>query len=154
MPIVNVQVTREGTAPGRQSVTEEEKARLIAGVSQVLLEVLNKPLESTYVVIEEVDLDNWGWGGLPTAEYRKLAAAKGTWSAWGREARSLTVSIRKIGPSLLGKHVCGVPIGPVIVMLAPVLLLMLAMGSRSAPKGCCQIAAGGERRAVGLFSTR
>jgi len=49
MPIVNVQVTREGTAPGRQSVTEEEKARLIAGVSQMLLKVLNKPLESTYV---------------------------------------------------------------------------------------------------------
>ncbi|EPE97588.1 4-oxalocrotonate tautomerase [Rhizobium grahamii CCGE 502] len=30
------------------------------------------------MVIEAVDLDNWGWGGLPTAEYRKLAAAKGT----------------------------------------------------------------------------
>lgn len=58
MTIVNVQVTREGTAPGRQSVTEEEKARLIAGVSQMLLEVLNKPLESTYVVIEEGDFDN------------------------------------------------------------------------------------------------
>lgn len=39
-----------------------------------MLDVLNKLLESTYVVIEEVDLDNWGWGGLPTAEYRKLFA--------------------------------------------------------------------------------
>lgn len=28
-----------------------------------MLDVLNKLLESTYVVIEEVDLDNWGWGG-------------------------------------------------------------------------------------------
>jgi len=26
-------------------------------------------------VIEEVDLDNWGWGGLPTVQYRKLRAA-------------------------------------------------------------------------------
>lgn len=79
MPIVTVQVTREGTTPDRTSVTPEEKARIIAGVSQVMLDVLNKPLESTYVVIEEVDLDNWGWGGLPTAEYRKLLAdaAKG-----------------------------------------------------------------------------
>jgi 4-oxalocrotonate tautomerase len=42
----------------------------------VLLEVLNKSLESTYVVIEEVDLDNWGWGGLPTAQYRKQRAAR------------------------------------------------------------------------------
>lgn len=75
MPIVTVQVTREGTVPGRNSVSAEEKAAIIAGVSQVLLNVLNKPLESTYVVIEEVDLDNWGWGGLPTAQYRKLRAA-------------------------------------------------------------------------------
>lgn len=75
MPIVTVQVTREGSAPDRNSVTAEEKAAIIEGVSQVLLDVLNKPLESTYVVIEEVDLDNWGWGGLPTVQYRKQRAA-------------------------------------------------------------------------------
>ena len=75
MPIVTVQVTREGSAPDRASVSAEEKAAIIKGVSKVLLDVLNKPLESTYVVIEEVDLDNWGWGGLPTAQYRKLRAA-------------------------------------------------------------------------------
>jgi 4-oxalocrotonate tautomerase len=74
MPIVTVQVTREGTTPSHSSVTAEEKAAIIAGVSQVMLDVLNKPLESTYVVIEEVELDNWGWGGLPTAQYRKLLA--------------------------------------------------------------------------------
>ncbi|MES0059554.1 4-oxalocrotonate tautomerase family protein [Mesorhizobium sp. M0025] len=74
MPIVTVQVTREGSAPDRRSVTAEEKAAIIAGVSQVMLDVLNKPLESTYVVIEEVDLDNWGWGGLPTVQYRKTKA--------------------------------------------------------------------------------
>jgi 4-oxalocrotonate tautomerase len=74
LPIVTVQVTREGTTPDRTSVTSEEKAAIIAGVSQVMLDVLNKPLESTYVVIEEVDLDNWGWGGLPTVQYRKKKA--------------------------------------------------------------------------------
>ncbi|RWY73943.1 4-oxalocrotonate tautomerase family protein [Rhizobium leguminosarum] len=74
MPIVTVQVTHEGTTPDRASVTPEEKAAIIAGVSQVMLDVLNKPLESTYVVIEEVDLDNWGWGGLPTVQYRKKKA--------------------------------------------------------------------------------
>ena len=74
MPIVTVQVTREGTVPERKSVSAEEKAAIIKGVSQVLLDVLNKPLESTSVVIEEVDLDNWGWGGLPTAQYRLLRA--------------------------------------------------------------------------------
>lgn len=75
MPIVTIQVTREGTSPERDSVTAEEKAKLIAGVSQLLLDVLHKPLESTFVVIEEVDTDNWGWGGLPALEYRRRRAA-------------------------------------------------------------------------------
>ncbi len=75
MPIVTVQVTREGTSADRKSVSAEEKAAIISGVSDVLLNVLNKPLESTYVIIEEVELDNWGWGGVPTAQYRAQRAA-------------------------------------------------------------------------------
>jgi 4-oxalocrotonate tautomerase len=75
MPIVTIQVTREGSGPGRDSVTPEEKAALIAGASQLLLDVLKKPLEATFVVIEEVDTENWGWGGLPVREYRRQRAA-------------------------------------------------------------------------------
>jgi 4-oxalocrotonate tautomerase len=71
MPIVTIQVTQEGSSPDRSSVTAEEKAALIAGVSQLLLEVLHKPLDSTFVVIEEVPTENWGWGGLPALEFRK-----------------------------------------------------------------------------------
>ncbi|MGY4573681.1 tautomerase family protein [Bradyrhizobium sp. USDA 3256] len=78
MPIVTIQVTREGSAPGRDSVSSEEKAELIAGVSQLLLKVLNKPLEATFVIIEEVETENWGWGGLPVPEFRKRRAAGGT----------------------------------------------------------------------------
>jgi 4-oxalocrotonate tautomerase len=74
MPIVTIQVTREGTTPGAASVTAEQKAALIKGASQLLLDILNKPLEATFVVIEEVELDNWGWGGLPVVEYRKQRA--------------------------------------------------------------------------------
>ena len=74
MPIVTIQVTREGTTPGFASVTSEQKTVLIKGASQLLLDVLNKPLEATFVVIEEVDMENWGWGGLPVAEYRKKLA--------------------------------------------------------------------------------
>jgi 4-oxalocrotonate tautomerase len=74
MPIVTIQVTREGTTPGAGSVTAEQKAALIKGASELLLDVLNKPLESTFVVIEEVDTDNWGWGGLPVVDYRKKLA--------------------------------------------------------------------------------
>jgi len=74
MPIVTIQVTREGTAPGAASVTAEEKAALIKGASQLLLDILKKPLEATFVIVEEVDTENWGWGGLPVQEYRKKLA--------------------------------------------------------------------------------
>ncbi len=76
MPIVTIQLTREGSQPGADSVTAEEKAKLIAGVSHLLLDVLHKPLEATFVVIEEVELENWGWGGLPVPEYRKKLASQ------------------------------------------------------------------------------
>ncbi|CAB3762158.1 tautomerase family protein [Paraburkholderia humisilvae] len=76
MPIVTIQVTREGSAPGRDAVTPDEKAQLIKGVSEVLLNVLNKPLEATFVVIQEVEKENWGWGGLPVDEFRRLRKSK------------------------------------------------------------------------------
>lgn len=64
MPYVNIKVTREG-------VTREQKAELIARTTQVLVEVLGKNPATTFVVIDEVDLDDWGIGGLPVREYRK-----------------------------------------------------------------------------------
>jgi 4-oxalocrotonate tautomerase len=76
MPIVTIQVTGEGTKPGAASVTAEEKAALIKGASQLLLDVLNKPLDATFVIIEEVEMDNWGFGGLPVAEFRRQRAAR------------------------------------------------------------------------------
>jgi 4-oxalocrotonate tautomerase len=74
MPIVTIQVTREGTLSGFESLTATEKAALIKGASQLLLDVLNKPLEATFVVIDEIDPSNWGWGGLPVLEYSKKLA--------------------------------------------------------------------------------
>ena len=74
MPIVTIQFTREGTAPGRDRVTDEEKAELIKGASELMLRVLNKPLDSTFVVIEEVPLENWGWYGMPVPELRRRRA--------------------------------------------------------------------------------
>ena len=71
MPIVTIDITKEGSTPAATAATAAEKAAIIRGVSQVLLDVLNKPLESTFVVINEVATDNWGWGGLPVLEYRQ-----------------------------------------------------------------------------------
>jgi 4-oxalocrotonate tautomerase len=76
MPIVTIQVTREGTKPGANSVTAEEKAALIKGASELLLDILNKPVDATFVIIEEVEMENWGFGGLPVAEFRRQRSAK------------------------------------------------------------------------------
>jgi 4-oxalocrotonate tautomerase len=81
MPVVTIQVTREGAVPGASSVTAEEKAVFIKGASQLLLDVLNKPLDATYVIIEEVDRSNWGWDGLPTLEAIRDGSADGALSA-------------------------------------------------------------------------
>ena len=73
MPIVTIQVTREGTKPDVNSVTAEEKAALIKGASELLLDVLKKPVYTTFVIIEEVEMDNWGFGGLPAGGARRPA---------------------------------------------------------------------------------
>jgi 4-oxalocrotonate tautomerase len=65
MPYVNIKVTRGG-------VTAEHKQELIKGVTQLLYDVLGKPHKSTYVVIDEVDTDNWGAGGESITVIRKL----------------------------------------------------------------------------------
>ena len=69
MPYVNIKITREGA-------TQAQKPALIKGVTDVLVDVLGKNPASTFVVIDEVALEDWGIGGLPVDEYRKQAAAK------------------------------------------------------------------------------
>lgn len=64
MPYINVKITNEG-------VTAEQKEAIIAGMTQVLVDVLNKNPATTVVVIDEVEMDNWGIGGLPVSEFRK-----------------------------------------------------------------------------------
>ena len=69
MPYVNIKITREGA-------TREQKAELIKGVTDLLVKVLNKNPASTFVVIDEVALEDWGIGGLPVDEYRRLLSSK------------------------------------------------------------------------------
>jgi len=64
MPYVNIKITREGA-------TREQKAELIAGVTDLLVKVLDKNPATTVVVIDEVELADWGIGGLPVDEYRR-----------------------------------------------------------------------------------
>lgn len=64
MPYVNIKVTREG-------VTGAQKAALIKGVTELLVSVLDKNPATTFVVIDEVEMEDWGIGGLPVEEYRR-----------------------------------------------------------------------------------
>jgi 4-oxalocrotonate tautomerase len=56
MPYVNIRVTREG-------VTVEQKKQLIQGATKLLSDILGKNPQTTVVVIDEVETDNWGIGG-------------------------------------------------------------------------------------------
>ncbi|MGH9235312.1 MAG: tautomerase family protein [Acidimicrobiales bacterium] len=68
MPYVNVQITREGATP-------TQKAQIIEGVTQLLVGVLGKDPATTFVVIQEVELEDWGIGGLPVVERRRRRSA-------------------------------------------------------------------------------
>lgn len=65
MPIVNIRLARrpEPTAP-------QQKAALIAGITELMHSVLDKRRESVVVVIDEVDPENWGEGGEPVTAIR------------------------------------------------------------------------------------
>ena len=67
MPYVNVRITRDG-------VTREQKAEVIAEMTETLRRVLGKSPELTHIVIDEVDTDNWGVAGETTTVIRSRAA--------------------------------------------------------------------------------
>ncbi len=56
MPYVNIKITRDG-------VTKEQKEMLIKETTEMLARILNKNPQTTHVVIDEIDTDNWGIGG-------------------------------------------------------------------------------------------
>jgi len=64
MPYVNIKITNEG-------VTAEQKAELIKGATDLLFRVLGKNPKTTFVVIDEVDTDNWGVGGETVTVLRR-----------------------------------------------------------------------------------
>lgn len=65
MPIVTIQVT------GRR-VTREQKQTLIEDSTKMLERVLGKEPEKTWVLIEEVPMENWGVAGKTADEFLGL----------------------------------------------------------------------------------
>lgn len=68
MPLVHIKITREGA-------TAEQKAELIRGATDLLVRVLNKNPATTFVLIDEVDTDNWGIAGATVTSRRIKEAA-------------------------------------------------------------------------------
>lgn len=66
MPYINIKITDE-------QVTAEQKAALISGATQLLVDVLDKNPATTVVVIDEVNTDNWGVGGKVVTALREKA---------------------------------------------------------------------------------
>ena len=64
MPYIKIELTREG-------VTREQKQQLIKGVTDLITDVLNKDPHLTHVVIQEVNLDDWGYAGDQVAVLRE-----------------------------------------------------------------------------------
>ena len=63
MPYINIKVTDE-------NVTREQKQQLIAGATKLVVDILNKNPETTHVVIDEVNIDNWGVKGRLYSELK------------------------------------------------------------------------------------
>ncbi|RMA93134.1 tautomerase family protein [Hydrogenothermus marinus] len=55
MPYVNVKVAGK--------LTKEQKQKIVEGITKVLQDVANKPPEAIYIVIDEVERENWAKGG-------------------------------------------------------------------------------------------
>ena len=64
MPYVNIKITKE-------NVTRDQKAKLIEGTTQLLVDVLGKNPATTVVVIDEIDTDNWGIAGESVTQRRR-----------------------------------------------------------------------------------
>ncbi|GAA0729432.1 4-oxalocrotonate tautomerase family protein [Aquimarina litoralis] len=65
MPYINIKVTDE-------QVTKEQKRQLIEGATQLVVDVLDKSLKTTHVVIDEIPIDNWGYDAKQYSNSKKF----------------------------------------------------------------------------------
>jgi len=63
MPYVNIKITKD-------QVTSIQKELLIEGVTLLLQNVLDKNPATTFVIIDEIDTDNWGIAGKQVTKIR------------------------------------------------------------------------------------
>lgn len=61
MPYVNVKITKTG-------VSADQKRQIVREITDTLARVLNKKPELTHIVIDEVEVENWGYAGQLTSD--------------------------------------------------------------------------------------
>ncbi|WP_459661031.1 hypothetical protein ACL9Z5_000907 [Acinetobacter calcoaceticus] len=64
MPYILIQITKE-------NVSIQQKQQLIQEATELMVRVLNKDPATTFVVIDEVETDNWGVAGETVSAIRK-----------------------------------------------------------------------------------
>ncbi|WP_430409396.1 tautomerase family protein [Kordia sp.] len=64
MSYINIRVTDT-------NVTSEQKKLLIEGVTKLIVSVLNEKPETTHVVIDEIQIQNWGFNGKQSLKIKK-----------------------------------------------------------------------------------
>jgi 4-oxalocrotonate tautomerase len=70
MPIITIKLAQR-----EEPTSQEKKAELISRVTSLMVDVLAKRPEDVTVLIEELDPNNWGQGGLSATELRRRRAA-------------------------------------------------------------------------------
>lgn len=68
MPYVNVQITK--------GATREQKAQIVADITNSLVRVLGKKPEHTHIVIQEINEEDWGFAGLLTDDWKEQQSAQ------------------------------------------------------------------------------
>jgi 4-oxalocrotonate tautomerase len=62
MPFVNVKIT--------SAITTEQSRQVIQEITDSLVRILDKKPEQTHIVIEEIEHERWGFGGMLTSDIR------------------------------------------------------------------------------------
>lgn len=63
MPYVNIQITK--------GATRDQRSQLVREVTDSLVRILHKRPDQTHIVIQEIEEDYWGFGGMLTEDYKK-----------------------------------------------------------------------------------
>jgi 4-oxalocrotonate tautomerase len=64
MPIIDIVVTDEG-------VSNDQKKALIKGATDLVVDILDKDPDSTFVLIREISTLDWGFKGVQVEELRR-----------------------------------------------------------------------------------